>query len=136
MEHLELNIKGQGGGESVDIPLIRITAFGFQEELVRLLFRELHKLIFNGGAVARANAFNLAAIKRRAVEVIMDNLTGHSRCLGHPAGDLIAARSPSGEALAALFHVEHVGFLPGIMEGKKGGGEVAGLLFALAKING
>jgi hypothetical protein len=49
---------------------------------------------------------------------------------------LVAARGPSREALAALFHVEHVGFLPGIMEGKKGRGQIAGLLLALAKING
>ena len=58
------------------------------------------------------------------------------RCFRHPTRDLIASRRPARQALAILFHVEQVGGLAGIVEGKQGGGFIAGLLFAFRKING
>jgi hypothetical protein len=100
-----------------------------------ILVRELHELVFDGGAVARADPGDLAPIEGREVKVILDNLAGGAGRLRHPTGNLIAAGSPSGEALAGLFHVEQVSLLAGVVEGKKGGGDVARLLLAFTEIN-
>ena len=101
-----------------------------------VLIRELHKLVLDGRAVARPDPGDLAAKERREVEVLLDNLAGGAGRLSHPTGYLLTSRGPSGEAFAGLFHVEQIGLLAGIVEGKKGGGGIARLLLTFAKIDG
>ena len=101
-----------------------------------VLVRELDELILDRRTVARADPGDLAAKERREVQVLLDNLAGGAGGLGHPTGYLLAARCPSGEALAGLFHVEQIGLLAGVVEGEKGGGGIAWLLLTFAKIDG
>ena len=75
------------------------------------LVRKADDLILDGRAVARADALDLAAVERRAVEVFADDLVGFARGIGQIADRLIAGR-PVGvererdDLLLALLHLE------------------------------
>ena len=83
-----------------------------------LFITKLHKFIFNGGAVARPNRLDLAAVERGEVEISRNNLTGLTRSLSHPTGNLLGAWLPAHQALTRLFHVEQICFRTGIHEGE------------------
>src|SRR5258708_2082483 len=52
---------------------MRVQTFRLQKELVRSLVRELDDLVFDAGAVTRANALDLPGIHRRAMHVFADD---------------------------------------------------------------
>ena len=58
---------------AVDVDLVRVQAFGLEEELVRALVGELDDLVFDRRAVARADGLDLAAVHRRAMHVLADD---------------------------------------------------------------
>ena len=101
-----------------------------------VLVCELDEFIFDGGAIAGANAFDLATVERGEMEVLLNDFSRSAGGLGHPAGDLICAWGPTWQPLLRVFHVEQVGLLPGVMEGEKGRGGVARLGLALGKVDG
>jgi hypothetical protein len=56
---------------------------------VAVLVGEAHHLVLDGRAVARADAFDLAAVQRRAVQRVADDLVGALGGVGDPAADLL-----------------------------------------------
>jgi hypothetical protein len=82
MEHLQLDLEGQGGRKTVDIPFVRVPAFRFQVKLMGVLVSELDEFIFDGGAIAGAYAFDLAAIEWGEVEVILNDFSRGGGSLG------------------------------------------------------
>ena len=73
MEHLNLDLLRQGGGEALNIQLLGIQPHGFNEQLVALLVWEPLHLGFNRRAVAGTDALNGAVIERGAVQIGPDH---------------------------------------------------------------
>src|ERR1700722_2589463 len=74
-DHGGLYVDRHAGGHSIDVHLIGIKAFGLQEDLMAVFVWKLDHLVFNGWAIARTDAFNLATVERRASNAIPKNLT-------------------------------------------------------------
>ena len=90
---LPLHLHGQRGGHAVDVDLVGIEAFGLEEELVLRLVRELDDFVFDGRAVARADALDLTGVHGRAVHVFADDAQRLRRGEGDVAADLAAGQS-------------------------------------------
>ena len=88
MDDLPLHFHGQRGGHAVDVDLVGVEAFGLEEELVLRLVRELDDLVFDGRAVARADALDAPGVHGRAVDVLADEAERLRRGEGDVAGDL------------------------------------------------
>ncbi len=74
MHECELHVERQRGGDSVRIDFVRREAFGLQEDLVARAIGETHDLVLDRRAIARADAFDDAGEKRRAIEAPADDL--------------------------------------------------------------
>src|SRR5215472_8942743 len=85
---LQLDVERQRRGDAVRIDLGGIQAFRFDEDLVRGFLGEAHDFVFDRGAVARADALDLAGIQRRAVERTADDLVRALARVCYPATDL------------------------------------------------
>ncbi|MCY1527140.1 hypothetical protein D9M68_621970 [compost metagenome] len=68
---------------------MRIQAFRFEEDLVRLLVREAVNLVFNRRAIPRAHAFYHAAVHRRTVQAAADDVVRTGIGVGDPARQLL-----------------------------------------------
>ena len=88
VDDLPLHFHGQRRGHAVDVDLVRVEALGLEEELVLRLVRELDDLVFDGGAVARADAFDAAGVHGRAMDVLADEAQRLRRGEGDVAADL------------------------------------------------
>src|ERR1700689_4025089 len=73
-DHGGLHVDGHAGGHPVDVDLICIEAFWLQEDLMAVLVWKLDHLVFNGRAISRTDAFNLATVERWANNAISHNL--------------------------------------------------------------
>ena len=73
-----------------------------EENLVPVLFLELHHLVLDGRAVARTDALNPPRVERGEVQVLADEVVGRRVGVTAPAGH--------------LFHVEHA--FPPFVQGK------------------
>ena len=60
------------------------------EDLVRILLGEAHHLVFDRWAVARADAFDLAAVQRRAIQRAADQLMRALAGVGNPGQEKLA----------------------------------------------
>ncbi len=138
-----MDLERQAGRKAIDVNFIRLYPFRFEENLVPVLIRKFHDLVFNGWAVSRSDALNLSRIKWRLMEVLSDDLG----CLivreGHVTGQLAIqfgqnrawgilciAGSPM-KTVLRMFHVEQI-ILP---IGKVGYRFVAWLNIGLGEIN-
>ncbi len=63
-------------------------AFRLDEHLVAFLVGEAMDLVFDRGAVPRANTFDDTRVHRRAVEIRGNDLVGSRIGVGNPAADL------------------------------------------------
>src|SRR6266581_759253 len=73
-QHGQLHILRQAGIHPLNIDSTRTPAFRLQENLVRNFIGETHDLIFNGRTIARPNTLDNSRVKRRAMEVVANNL--------------------------------------------------------------
>ncbi|MNV40074.1 hypothetical protein D3C71_1316740 [compost metagenome] len=64
VDQIQLHVEWQTGRHAIGIDLVRVQPFGLQEDLVRCLVGETMDLVFDGRAIARAHAFNDAAVHR------------------------------------------------------------------------
>ncbi len=72
-----------------------LQALGFQKKLMRFLVREFDDLVLDRGAIARADAVNLAAVHGRAMHVLADDAMRLRRGVGDVARHL-RLRDPAG----------------------------------------
>ena len=87
-DHGELHVDGQRGAHAVDVDLVRVQAFGLEEDLVDGLVGKLDDLVFDGRAVARADGLDLSAVHGRAMNVFADDAARFFRGEGDVAGHL------------------------------------------------
>ena len=113
-----LHILRQAAGRTLQIHLLSVLAAGLHEERVAVLARKAHHLILNGGAVARADTLDHAAVQRAALDVIQNDLMGLGVRVGDPALHLVVHGCIGQKAEGLQFAVR-----------------VAGLAFQLGKIN-
>ena len=90
-----------------------IASFRFQKDLVAVFVGEAHDLVFDRGAVSGSFAVDHAAVDRREMEVVSDQLVGGRRGAGEMTAHLLTAGPGSG------------------IKGEKAVGSVTGLLFQL-----
>ena len=73
VQHLDLHILRQGGGEALNVELLRVEPHRFDEQLVARLVGEGHDLRLDRRTVARADTLDHAGVDRAAVEVCADD---------------------------------------------------------------
>ena len=84
-----LHILRQAAGGTLQIHLFGVLAARFHKNGVAVLARKAHHLVLDGGAVARANALDHAAIERAALDVIQNDPVGLGVGVGDPALHLV-----------------------------------------------
>ena len=89
VEHFQLHVLRQGGGEALDVQLLGVQAHGLHEQLVPGLVREAGYLCLNGRAVPGAYALDDAAVHGGAVQVFPDDPVGFGVGVGQPADGLV-----------------------------------------------
>src|SRR5579883_181746 len=87
-QHGKLNIFRQAGIHALDIDLACLPALWLQKDLMGLLLGKAHHLIFDGGAIARPDPFNQAAVEGGAVQIGADDLMGLVGGMDEIAGKL------------------------------------------------
>ena len=113
-----LHIFRQAAGRTLQIHFLGVLAAGLYEQRVTVLAGEAHHLVLNGGAVARADTLDHAAVQRAALDIIQNDLVGLGVRVGDPA-----------------FHLIVHGCIGQKAEGLQFAVRVAGLAFQLGKIN-
>ncbi|MNQ87642.1 hypothetical protein D3C85_1028740 [compost metagenome] len=88
MDQVQLNVEWQARRYAIRVDLVRVQPFGFQEDLVRFLVGEAMDLVFDGGAVTRADAFDDAAVHRRTIQATTDDVVRTGVRVGNPARKL------------------------------------------------
>ena len=88
-DQVVLNVKRQAGRDAVGINLVRSQAFGLQKNLVAGLIGKAVDLVFDAGAVARADAVDLAGEHGAAVKARADDVVRALIGVGDPAGHLL-----------------------------------------------
>src|ERR1700757_419928 len=116
MDKLILDLKGQTGGQTVDVIFAGVATLRFQEKLVLFFCGELDHFILDGGAITRADSFDSTRIHGRLVQIGPNDFVGAHRRMGDPARN--------------LFHVEQ--FSPESVQREK----VVGTLFQLFRTKG
>ena len=97
VQHLDLHILRQGGGEALNIELFRVQTHRLDEQLVPRLIGEGHDLRLDGRAVARADALDHAGVDRAAVEVRADDGMRALVGIGQVADGLVFDRVRGGK---------------------------------------
>ena len=88
VEHFQLHVLRQSGGEALDVQLLGVQAHGLDEQLVAFLVGEPVKagdFGFNGRAVPGPYPLNHAAVHGGAVQVFPDDPVGFGVGVGQPA---------------------------------------------------
>ena len=113
----ELDVDGERGAHAVEVDLVGVEALGFEKELVGVLVGKLDDLVFDGGAVARADGVDLAAVHGRAMDVVADDAMGFGRGVGDVAGHLRLGDAPGAEAERRGIGVAGLGLEAGEVDG-------------------
>ena len=87
-EKLQLHLVGQRGGNAIHIILEGVPTFGFEENLVPLLFCEADDFVLDRRAITRPHPLDHAAVHRRLVQICADRVVGAGVGVSDPAGQL------------------------------------------------
>src|ERR1700722_12996033 len=88
LQNLKLHFHRQGCAHAVDVNLVSVQTFRFEEKLVSHLVGELDDLVLDRRAIARADGMNLAAVHGRTMDVFTDDALSFGCGPGDVAGDL------------------------------------------------
>ena len=117
VEHLDLHILRQGGGEPLNVNFLRVQPHGLQKELVPGLVRKAHHLILNGGAIPGTNPLNDPGEEGGPVQVGPDDgvgfLVGIGDVAAHPVGRGLLGLKGEGHGIL----VPHLTFQLGKVDG-------------------
>ncbi len=117
LEHGLLHVVGQARADPVAVILQRVAAFRLQKNLMPVFVRKADDLVFDGGAIARSAALDLAGVHRCPVQIGPDQVVDGFICIRDVAIEL-----GLGDRLG------------GKTEGPRVG--IAGLDFQLGKVDG
>ena len=133
-QQLQLDRLRQAGGEALHIDLWGVAPLRLKEDLVAVLVREAHDLVFDRGAVARAFAVDHTAVDGREVQVVANELMGFGGGAGDVAAHLFATHPGSwvkGEEaigrIAGLLHQQIEGDAAAVHPGGGSGLKSVGL---------
>ena len=87
-EEMLLHLLRQRSRNPIGIDRVGFEALRLQKDLMAVAFGEADHLVLNRRAVARAPARDRAAVDGRRAEILLNDLVGRRRGLGHAAGDL------------------------------------------------
>ena len=76
VQHLNLNFLRQGGGEPLNVQLLRVQPHGLDKQLMPGLVGKAHHLRLDGRAVPGAHALNNAAVNGAAIQILPDDPVG------------------------------------------------------------
>ena len=93
MQHLQLHLLRQRGGEPLDVQLLRVQPHGLHEELVALLIREADHLGLDGGAVPGPYPLDGAIVQGGAVQIGPNDVVGALVGVGQPADRPVLRRA-------------------------------------------
>ena len=71
--HFILHSLGQAGAHTLQVHFLGVQPARLHKYLVPRLFRKAHHLVLNRRTISRADALDLSAVQRAAVQVRMDN---------------------------------------------------------------
>ena len=83
-----LHGRGQTHRHAVDVDLIHVHTFRLQKDLVPLLVREAHDLVFERRAIPGTDAGNLSVVERRLMDVPTHQIVDLCRRVNDVTGDL------------------------------------------------
>ena len=86
----ELDFGGHGGAEALDVDGFAVPLFDFEEDGVAVFIGEANDFVFDAGAVAGADAFDLAAEHRALIEVRAEDVVSVGVGVGLPGGEEFA----------------------------------------------
>ena len=78
MDHIQLYILRHRGGEALDIHFLGIQTHGFNKQLMSGFIGKPHHLVLDGWTIPGANAFHLAGIQGRTIQIFPDDMMGVS----------------------------------------------------------
>ena len=87
-EKFQLHLVGQRGGNAIHIVLEGVPTFGFEENLVPLLFREADDFVLDRRAIARPHPLDHAAVHRRLMQIRTDRVVGAGVRVSDPTRQL------------------------------------------------
>src|SRR5205814_3245107 len=88
MQKLQLYLIRQTRGDPVNVVFFRMTALGLQKKLMRGLVGKLHDLVLDRRTIARTGTLYPAGVKRRTMQILLDDFVGLRSGVGNPAGHL------------------------------------------------
>ena len=77
------------------------------------------EFVLDTWAIPWPDAFYVAAVHGRQVQVAADDVGGLGRRVGHPAGNLFTTWLPTQTGFPGMFHVEQFLLIAGIVEREK-----------------
>src|SRR5579859_6670110 len=92
-DHGFLDVDGHAGGHAVYVDFVGVEALGLEKNLVTWFIRKFDDLVFDGRAVARADALDLAAIERGTMNIGLQNAARLGGGVADVTGDLRAVDS-------------------------------------------
>ena len=131
VQHLNLHVLRQGGGEALDVELLCVQPHGLHKELVPGLVRKAHDLGLDAGAVPGADPLNDAGDQGTPVQVGPDDGVGSLVGIGQIAHRPVLRRGLGGEGEGLRLRIPrldlHFGEVhrPGVHPGRGAGLEAA-----------
>ena len=107
--HSVLHNFRQAGRKPLQIHFLGVLAAGLHKNRVALLILKAHDLILDRRAVARANALDVAAVQRRAVQIFQNDPVGLGVGVGNVAVDLVVHRLTRQKAERLQFFIRVTG---------------------------
>ena len=92
MDHAQLGVFGQGGGQTLQIDLAAVQSARLQKQLMTLFVGELPHLDLNRRAVAGADSVDSAVVEGRAGHSLLNDPVGALVGVGHITAQLVAQR--------------------------------------------
>ena len=101
VERIDLGLLGKGGGEAIEIIFVGVSALRFQKELVPFLVGEAVEFVFDGWAIAGADALDPSLEHGRILEVGAEDFMHLGIGVGDEAGKLFCEGRGGGEGEAS-----------------------------------
>ena len=88
MDHLVLDVAGQGSGQAIAVYPVAVEALGFEEYLVARFVGEANDFGLDAGTISRAGGRDLAGIQRSTIQIVVNDLVRAGVGLRNPTRNL------------------------------------------------
>ena len=101
LHELYLYIRRQSRGHPLHIHFVGVQPFRFNEQLMAFLILETDDFRFNGRTVTGTYPLYQPVEHAGTYQIVFDDLMGHGRSIGEPAGNLLPVRNITNEGKVA-----------------------------------